>query len=350
MISPSCPQYYRMSETEDLNHWAARRLTEAAPLWSGHPDSTLLNVLWVEMLRYVVRLPFKGSQYAIGIAEPQKDYFSAISDARKAINLLRDIEKALSRVKAEGIMERGEPAAAPPARWGLYAAPGTQAIPDELRDNVLDCMQKWPDWYAFYYYPVRMVVDQVLARDVESHERVFANQISGGELARIVLNVDDKPPAPASELPCVPWEEITEQARAYIKEHWEKGQVWFQLAYDEGEAWIFTEEKTEKAEEYQGQGRTLRRITLPPAMPPTPLPTRWGMAASPGVQALPVRHVQEILWRSHLADGKDCAWYYRPETDVIYSVQPEDVGDHDKKYADHIATGTLCRVETKDTP
>lgn len=39
-----CPDYYRMTPTEDLNHWCATALRTAR--WRGHTDAILLDVLW----------------------------------------------------------------------------------------------------------------------------------------------------------------------------------------------------------------------------------------------------------------------------------------------------------------
>lgn len=72
-MNPACPDYYKMSQYEDLNTWCARKLKAAN--WAPHEQALLLNILWPLLLRYVIRLPFK---------------------ATRAIDLVKDIDKALS--------------------------------------------------------------------------------------------------------------------------------------------------------------------------------------------------------------------------------------------------------------
>ena len=82
-MNDACPDYYKIDHYRDLNHWLAERLRTAK--WHRREDAILLNVLYVEMARYVVRLPHKGRNIA-----------EMLHDADKAISLLQDIKDVLA--------------------------------------------------------------------------------------------------------------------------------------------------------------------------------------------------------------------------------------------------------------
>lgn len=85
-----CPHYYRITPTEDLNHWLATCLRTAR--WAQHVDAILLNILYGQVCRYIVRLPFKG------ISEPDM-----VRDIDKAITQLQDLRAALVPLPPEAI-------------------------------------------------------------------------------------------------------------------------------------------------------------------------------------------------------------------------------------------------------
>ncbi len=85
-MNKACPPYYKITETQDLNDWGSQWLENAH--WRSYPEAIGLDILYAEMLRYVIRLPHKG-----------QDAQGVIKDVHKAISLLEDIaEKLAARV------------------------------------------------------------------------------------------------------------------------------------------------------------------------------------------------------------------------------------------------------------
>lgn len=214
-MNEACPDYYKMSPYVDLNHWAARKL-EASP-WTRRDDAILLHVLWVEMLRYVVRLPFKATNAA-----------GAISDIDKAISLLQDMRAALQAPDAEETPKKYSP-----------QVRLTQREAERYGDDT----------------------ELPQAPEPEQDEAPLAY----ATLATATLELE---PAALHEIQ--PWEQLTPSQQAHIRKYRMNNETWFHWQRPNGDSEVFS-----AAALYIPRcGGTVRQIAIPElaATPHSPAP------------------------------------------------------------------------------
>jgi hypothetical protein len=86
------PQHYRIHANEDVLQWCARWLTSAS--WRTSEQAMSLCLLYFNLSRYVIRLPVKGQTPV-----------ETLSDARKALHVLRQLIGELELEEARSKMD-----------------------------------------------------------------------------------------------------------------------------------------------------------------------------------------------------------------------------------------------------
>lgn len=84
------PSYYQITTNEDVHAFAGRWLTGAH--WECHPHALECHLLYFNALRYVIRLPHKGTTPA-----------ATLADISKAIHCLEHLKDRL----INDVMEQG---------------------------------------------------------------------------------------------------------------------------------------------------------------------------------------------------------------------------------------------------
>jgi hypothetical protein len=85
------PDYYRITPDEDLVDWCGRRLDTAQ--WVSSVHARPLDLAWFNVLRYAVRIPFKGTTPA-----------AHIQDINKAIATLKALRGLLARLPEDALL------------------------------------------------------------------------------------------------------------------------------------------------------------------------------------------------------------------------------------------------------
>lgn len=160
------PEYYTVSEGEDLHAWCARWLSGSD--WHHMLDGMQCMLLWFNACRYLFRLPHKGTTSQ-----------AMAADARKAIVCLTHLVQVL------------ETPPAVPVRLTMTPAFRMTDLPPGLQ--ALLCQRHEPG-ARWYYRPQEQTAQFQRQHEWAAYEQEHAAELTSGTLVRVVGTGEEEIP------------------------------------------------------------------------------------------------------------------------------------------------------------